>query len=135
MLGGLTEYRTKHIEQLSSFYTIATALHPKLRLNWFKSHWRDYRDWQRKADNSFRNTFEEYLAAEAISDETENEEQPRRRKLPASYTNNPLAAIMEVDQEYLHDNHGHKGHKRSSQLDEYIVNLNKDLNKDEAYQK
>jgi hypothetical protein len=122
------------MEPTPSFYTIATALHPRLRLNWFKSHWRDYRDWQRKADNSFRNTFREYLAAEALSDETQNEEQPRRRKLPASYANNPLAAIMEVDQEYLHGNHGHKRHKRSSQLDEYIDNLNEDLNRDEAYQ-
>ncbi|KAJ4390291.1 hypothetical protein N0V91_011422, partial [Didymella pomorum] len=41
---------------------------------------------------------------------------------------------MEVDQEYLHGNHGHKRHKRSSQLDEYIDDLNEDLNKDEAYQ-
>ncbi|KAF2621112.1 hypothetical protein BU25DRAFT_324358, partial [Macroventuria anomochaeta] len=45
------------IEPTPSFYTISTALHPRLRLNWFKSHWRDYRDWQRKADNSFRTIF------------------------------------------------------------------------------
>ena len=41
---------------------------------------------------------------------------------------------MEVDQEYFHGDHGHKRHKRSSQLDEYIDNLNEDLNRDEAYQ-
>ena len=122
------------MEPTPSFYTIATALHPRLRLSWLKSYWCDYRDWQRKADSSFRNTFREYLAVEALSDEMQYEKQPRKRKLPASYTNSPLASVMEIDQEYYHGSHDHKRYKRSSQLDEYIDNLNEDLNKDEAYQ-
>ena len=61
------------------------------------------------------------------------EKQPRKRKLPASDTNSPLASVMEIDQEYCHGSHGHKRYKSSSPFDEYTDNLNGDLNKDEAY--
>lgn len=121
------------IDPNTSYYTVATALHPRLRLNWFKSSWKQWPTWQRKADISFRTVFTKYLAAEIEPDEIQ-EEQLRQRKLPASYVNNPLAAITEVDQQYLHGNHGHKRQKRSSQIDEYIDNLNEDLCRDEAYQ-
>ena len=123
------------IEPKYSYYTIATALHPRLRLNWFKSAWRDYPDWYRKADTSLYKTFDKYAAVEIEQDELQAEEQQlRRRKLPSSYANNPLAAVMEVDQGYFHGNHGSKRRKRDNELDDYIDDLNEDLNRDESYQ-
>ena len=85
------------INPTPSYYTIATALHPRLRLNWFKSHWRDFDDWHRKAEKSLRDTFKKYLAQETEPDELQFEDQLRRRRLPTSYINNPLAAIIEVN--------------------------------------
>lgn len=131
----LNTYWTKLvIDPSPSYYTIATALHPRLRLNWFKCHWRDYPHWHQKADKSLRDTFKKYLAAENEPDELQTEDQLRRRKIPASYVNNPLAAIMEVDQAYLNGHVAHKRQKRQNELDDYIGSLNEDLNKDEAYQ-
>jgi hypothetical protein len=47
-----------------SFYAIATALHPKLRLTWFKTHWKNFLRWYRKAEALFRATFKAYAEAE-----------------------------------------------------------------------
>jgi hypothetical protein len=63
------------IEPKYSYYTIATALHPRLRLNWFKSAWRDYPDWYWKADTSLYKTFDKYAAVEIEQDELQAEEQ------------------------------------------------------------
>jgi hypothetical protein len=39
-----------------SFYAVATALHPKLRLAWFKTHWKNFPRWYKKAEALFRAT-------------------------------------------------------------------------------
>jgi hypothetical protein len=63
------------IEPKYSYYTVATALHPRLRLNWFKSAWRDYPNWYQKADISLHKTFDKYAAVETKQDELQAEEQ------------------------------------------------------------
>jgi hypothetical protein len=64
-----------------SFYAIATALHPKLRLTWFKAHWKNFPRWYRKAEALFRAAFKAYSKAEV---EVEELRPPLRRKLSGS---------------------------------------------------
>jgi hypothetical protein len=118
-----------------SYYTVATALHPMLRLNWFKSTWRDFDDWHKKAEYSLNKMFDKYSAATSDSqeDEIEAKQQHQRRKLPASYANNPLAAVMQVDLAYFYGNHGSKRRKRENELANYIDDLNEDFNRDDDY--
>jgi hypothetical protein len=107
-----------------------------LRLNWFKSTWRDFDDWHKKAEYSLNKMFDKYSAATSDSqeDEIEAKQQHQRRKLPASYANNPLAAVMQVDLAYFHGNHGSKRRKRENELANYIDDLNEDFNRDDDYQ-
>ena len=58
----------------------------------------------------------------------------RRRKVPASYSTNPLAAIMEFGSKRLTRNRNHKRQKRTNRLQEYFDDPDEDLSKDEDYQ-
>ena len=79
--------------------------------------------------------FDKYSAA--VSDSQENEmeaeQQHQRRKLLASYANNPLAAVMQVNLAYFHGNHRSKRRKRENEPANYINDLNKDFNRDDDY--
>jgi hypothetical protein len=76
------ELRLTIIELEISFYAVATALHPALRLAWFHTHWKLYREWVKKASDSLNKIFKQYVAAEADDDEELPE--PTRRKLPSN---------------------------------------------------
>jgi hypothetical protein len=109
-----------------SFYAIATALHPKLRLTWFKTHWKNFPKWYKKAEASIRQVFKEYC-----DEEVEPEEQllpTSRRKIPANSTvsNDLYTQTMSVDLMLL-TNAKNKKTKRTSQLDEYFDDLLRDL--------
>ena len=52
------------VEPTTSFYCVATALHPRLRLAWFQDHWRHHETWHVKAEESIDKLYNEYLAAE-----------------------------------------------------------------------
>jgi hypothetical protein len=105
-----------------SFYAIATALHPKLRLTWFKTHWKNFPRWYRKAEASFRATFKAYAEAEV---EVEELQPPSRRKLPGSESD-LYTQTMSVDLMLL-TNAKNKRQKRVSQVDEYFDDLLSDL--------
>jgi hypothetical protein len=68
-----------------SYYTIATALNPALRLNWFQTQWKHYPRWVTKAQKSLKKVFDEYVKQDAAADNDElREPPPSRRKLPAN---------------------------------------------------
>jgi hypothetical protein len=52
-----------------SFYAVATAFHSKLRLAWFKTHWKNFPRWYQKAEVLFRATFKTYAEAEVEGEE------------------------------------------------------------------
>jgi hypothetical protein len=69
-----------------SFYAVATALHPKLRAIWFKTQWKRFPQWYKKAKASLLKVFKQY----ADEDEAKEEHpiQPvTRQKVPAGGTN------------------------------------------------
>jgi hypothetical protein len=47
-----------------SFHAVATALHPGLRLNQFKSQWKRHPQWYNKAEKSIQKVFKQYVADE-----------------------------------------------------------------------
>ena len=53
-----TYWKKLIIKPRYSYYTIVTALRPRLCLSWFKSAWLDFDDWQKKADISFHKKFD-----------------------------------------------------------------------------
>jgi hypothetical protein len=113
-------------------YCIATALHPRLRLLWFKDKWSRWPDWAKKAEASIESVYKEYLNAEVESEEFEV--QPLRHKVPAQYSSSkPNATTMCVNKIYLTGSHASKRQKKSNQLKEYFNDLIEDLNKSEDY--
>jgi hypothetical protein len=105
-----------------SFYAIATTLHPKLRLTWFKTHWKNFLRWYRKAEASFRATFKAYAEAEV---EVEELQPSSRRKLPGSESD-LYTQTMSVDLMLL-TSAKNKRQKRVSQVDKYFDDLLSDL--------
>jgi hypothetical protein len=121
-------------EPTPSYYCIATALHPRLRLTWFKDHWRDFPAWHHKAEQDLRKVFGEYLAASDAPDEAMAAEELRRQP-PVSHTNSPFARTMAVDTMLLTGNHNHRRQQQKKELDRYIDDLQEDLTNDsKAYQ-
>ena len=105
-----------------SFYAVATALHPKLRLGWFKTQWKHFPHWYRKAETSIRRVFKQYTEA---AEEAEDElylPAPSRRKLAGGGNNTLYERTMEVDLHLLTNAKG-KRTKRVSQLNEYFDSL------------
>jgi hypothetical protein len=47
-----------------SFHAVATALHPGLRLNQFKSQWKRHPQWYNKAEKLIQKVFKQYVADE-----------------------------------------------------------------------
>jgi hypothetical protein len=83
-----------------SYYAVATLLHPRLRLDWFQSQWKNYPEWYRKAHKSLEKVFKEYLAAEAEVDNSQDAllEPLSRQKLPSNSNSSDLyKRTMAVD--------------------------------------
>lgn len=109
-----------------SYYCVATALHPALRLAWFQTHWKPYNSWVKAAEASVKKVYNEYLAAELDNEEPELP-LPSRRKAPNSDDDNLYSQTMAVDIHYLTGNKARKRQKRSTQLEEYFDDLRDDL--------
>lgn len=124
-----TYFERLFMEPTPSFYTIATALHPKLRLAWFKTHWKDFPAWHIKADKSVRTTFKRYVDLEIESEAAEEHlsPPPTRRRHAEAEESWLFDSTMTVDLMLLTGSRSHKRQKRVSQLDEYFDDLRADL--------
>jgi hypothetical protein len=112
-----------------SFYAVATLLHPRLRLNWFQSQWKNYPQWYRKAQKSLEKVFKEYLSVSAELEDSQDSQllPPSCRKLPNSTSTNDLyERTMAVDLHLL-TNTKNKRQRRVGQLEEYFEALVTDL--------
>jgi hypothetical protein len=112
-----------------SFYAVATLLHPRLRLNWFQSHWKNYPQWYRKAHRSLERVFKDYLNAEVEAEDSQLSQllAPTRRKLPNNaYSDDLFERTMAVDVHLL-TNNKNKRQRRVGQLEEYFESLVIDL--------
>jgi hypothetical protein len=108
---------------------IATLLHPRLRLNWFQSQWKNYPEWYRKARKSLEKVFKDYLAAEAEADSSQDSllEPPSWRKLSSNgNSSNLYDRTMAVDLHHL-INTKNKRQRRVVQVEEYFESLVTDL--------
>jgi hypothetical protein len=123
-----TYYNTVILKPDVSYYTVATALHPKLCMNWFKTQWKNFLTWHKKAESSIRRTFKAYV--DDVEEESQQSQQPLpplRRKLPSTNTSTNLyERTTEVDL-YLLTNAKNKRQKRVNQLDEYFDALYFDI--------
>jgi hypothetical protein len=105
-----------------SFYAIATALNPKLRVAWFKTQWKRFPNWYKKAEASLRKVYKQYADEEA-EDEHPLLQPPTRRKVPSGSSGDDLyERSMEVDLHLL-TNAKSKRQKRANQLDDYLDSL------------
>lgn len=107
-----------------SYYAVALFLHPKLRLMWFKTHWKHYSEWYKKAEADIRQIYKDYLDADI--DDKLIIPPPSRRKLSPNYSS-LYAQTMAVDPMLL-TNTTSKRQKRGGQLEEYIGAQLTDLN-------
>lgn len=123
----ITYFQRLVLDPDPSYYCIATVLHPRLRLAWFKDHWSQYDAWHKKAEKSVRKVFKSYLDTKRKVDELMLPS-PSRRKLPGG-NNYHLrwARTISVNPMLLTGSKSHKRHKRMSQLDEYFDSLQEDL--------
>jgi hypothetical protein len=108
-----------------SYYAVALFLHPKVRLMRFKTHWKRYPKWYKKAEANIRQIYKDYLDAE-IDDNEHILPPPSRQKLPANYSSLYTQTIA-VDPTLL-TNTTAKCQKRGGQLEEYIGAQLIDLN-------
>jgi hypothetical protein len=112
-----------------SYYSNTTLLHPRPRLNWFQSQWKNYPEWYRKARKSLEKVFKDYLAAEAEADSSQDSllGPPSRRKLPSNGNSSDLyERTMAVDLHLL-TNAKNKRQRRAGQVEEYFESLVTDL--------
>jgi hypothetical protein len=129
-----TYWRKIVIDPVPSYYCVATALHPRLRLCWFKDHWRDFAPWHKKAEEDIKKAFEKYLAAEEIANEVETAEESRRIP-PISHSHSRFARTMAVDTMLLTGNRNYRKQQKKHQLGCYYDDLQEDLATDsQAYQ-
>ncbi|KAF1943323.1 hypothetical protein EJ02DRAFT_486282 [Clathrospora elynae] len=111
-----------------SFYAVATALNPALRLNWFQNHWKNFPLRVRKAHQSMKKLFEDYISSKAEADNELQLPPPSRQKLPSSSSSNNLYAwAMAIDLHLLTGNKNKRQHC-IGHLKEYYKALSIDLN-------
>ena len=126
----LTTYWGKLVlDREISYPCVATILHPKLRISWFKDHWRRHPLWYKKAEKSMKAVFEQYLSQEDDHTQHVNLSQTLRHKLPSD---SRWEQALAVDLSLLT---GHKGHKRARKVNElelYYDTLLDDLTAAEA---
>ena len=112
-----------------SLYCVATAMHPLLRLSWFKTQWSRHALWHKTAEKSIRETFAQYMAAEGTANDNDDElpELPRTRKVPGAYASDDRRLrTMFVDDHLLTGKRSFKRQKRTTQLDKYFDSLYED---------
>lgn len=141
---GLTKldiYWTKLVSDPDvSYYCIATMLHPKLRQQWFKTHWSHFPAYSKKADKSVRGVYELYRKNNRPTDfdadaHDDPHTQPSRRKVPGDATITRFDDIMAVDLHLLTNWKGSKKQRLRDELQEYYEAIAIDLrNDDPEYQ-
>ena len=94
------------------YYCIATMLHPKLRQQWFKTHWSHFPAYSKKADKSVRGVYELYRKNNRPTDfdvdpNDDIYSQPSRRKVPGDGATR-FDDIMAVDLHLLTNWRGNK---------------------------
>jgi hypothetical protein len=105
-----------------SLYAIATALNPKLQVAWFKTQWKRFPTWYKKAEASIRKVYKQYADEDEAKEEHVSFEPPTRCKVPSSSRDSLYKRSMEVDLHLL-TNAKSKQQKRTNQLDDYLVLL------------
>ena len=118
------------LDPTPSFYAIATALHPALRLVWFKGAWKDFPLWHSKAEKSVRTAFKQYVDAEVdqeVLEEPISQPSVRLRQPGKSNGSSLYEDTIEVDLHLLTGSKSHKRQKRVSQLDEYFNDIQIDF--------
>jgi len=105
-----------------SLYAIATALNPKLRVAWFKTQWKRFPTWYKKAEASIRKVYKQYVDEDEAEEDHVSFEPPTRRKVPSSSRDGLYERSMEVDLHLL-TNAKSKRQKRTHQLDDYLDSL------------
>ena len=118
------------LDPTPSFYAIATALHPGLRLVWFKGAWKDFPSWHSKAEKSVRTAFKQYVDAEVdqeVLEEPISQPSVRLRQPGKSNRSSLYEDTIAVDLHLLTGSKSHKRQKRVSQLDEYFNDIQTDF--------
>jgi hypothetical protein len=112
-----------------SFYAVATLLHPRLRLNWFQTQWKNYPQLYQKARKSLKNVFKEYLSISAeVGDSQDLQLLPlSRQKLPNSTSTSDLYKRTIAVDLHLLTNTKNKRQRQVGQLEEYFEALVTDL--------
>lgn len=114
-------------------YSVATVLHPRLRIAWFKQTWKNDKDYYTKVKKDMKATFEQYLDLIAQEEEEDNGEQPlqepQHRKVPEGSTfDGRYERSLNIDLHYMMGTKGRaKRHKASNELEEYYESHNADL--------
>jgi hypothetical protein len=52
-----------------SLYAVATALNPKLHVAWFKTQWKRFPNWYKKAEASLRKVYKQYADEDKAKEE------------------------------------------------------------------
>jgi len=118
----LTYWEKIVIEPEVSYYAVATILHPRLRLLWFKDHWRRHTIWHKKAEASMEIVFQRYVDAEEI-DEEEQLAEPTRRKAPGGLYDRTLT----VDTSLLTGVRSYKRARKATELAQYYDAIGPDI--------
>jgi hypothetical protein len=105
-----------------SLYAVATALNPKLRVAWFKTQWKRFPSWYKKAEASLRKVYKQYADEDEAEEEHPAFQPPTRRKIPSGTGDGLYERSMEVDLHLL-TNAKSKRQKRTNQLDDYLDSL------------
>ena len=119
-------------EPETSYYCIATTLHPKLRQQWFKTHWKGFSEYSKKADSSIRDVYISYQLNEIDSEIHLDDQytQPSRRKVPDDTSTSRFDDILTVDLNILTGARGTKKQRRRDELQEYFEAIAVDLKND-----
>ena len=109
-----------------SLYCVATALHPKLRMLWFKKHWGEYPTWHARAEKSLRKVFQHYVTLQEQEEEEyeETPEPPSRRRVPGDqhHAVDLYEETMTVDPMMMTGVRSFKKQRVQDELDRYLSN-------------
>jgi hypothetical protein len=99
----LNTYWKKLIFDGSSPYIVATALHPKLRGNWFADKWRKFPEYVKQADACIRQAFDSALSIEQLNNDDVPHPPQRVLKRPGEEGFDEMNDnILEVDESYMY---------------------------------
>ncbi|KAK7178249.1 hypothetical protein PSPO01_15705 [Paraphaeosphaeria sporulosa] len=123
VLGLWPQARPQVIDPSQSLYCVATALHPKPRLIWFKTRCKNHPKRHQKAERSPREVFKRYLDDEEPPEVPELD-LPATRKVPRAYASDERRLrTMYMDNHLLTGKRSYKRQKLTTQLEKYLDSL------------